>query len=1845
VRRLILFLALIAGLGHGPAALAAACTSAATGNWDAAGTWAAPCNVPGGPVAGDTVTILTGHTVTVAVNAAAASIVLNAPAAANGITINAGILLGVSGAITMNAPTAAVVQTIDVGAGTLQATSIAIPGSATGGRNCIVTVSTGTITTTGSITFSGTPAQAQFASAGASTVNVGGNFGSGGTLTTGGTGAINFNGGAAQTIGTYATYNDIRINNTAGGVTLTGATTFGGTLQVQAGTLTVGAFALTVTGTTTVSNGATLALTSNTGAKTFTGAVTVDNGGLVTLAASSPTFSSTVAIAGTMRCTVNTGTKTFAGAVIVQNLGVLDIQACTANFNSTPTAVTVQSGGTLQLTTSTAGTKTFIGLVTIDPGGTWNNTINEGVNFRGGLTVNGSFTAGTGVYLFNTNAQNIGGSTALSIPNITVTGVTLTNQGDLTVTSALGGTGGLTNAASSQLHINFAGVVGITTLMATACGATPNLVEYAFAGAQTLEATTYCNLQLLNGGTKSATGNIAVNGTLTVSGATTVLTPSAGVIVSGTGTLTGTGTVQVTRTLATADFASQYTITTKTLTNLTVEYIGTGTQVVTGGLTYGSGTGGGLKISNTSAAVTAAANFVVNGTLTMNGAATVLTPAAAVVVSGTGTLTGTVGNGGTVQVTRTAATADFSSQYTMTTKTLTDLTVEYAGSAAQIVSALTYGGLNINNANGVTLAGTATAGALLRLSNGIVSTGVNVLVASASCPGGVTRTSGHVAGNLRLGVPGGGASPTCVWYIGDASTYRPVTVAFTTVGTAGTVEAVVSQAAGEHPNIGTSAFDSNLDVNRYWTLTNVTTAFTSAIATFTWVAGDVDGGADQLAFVVGRYSAGWTYPTTLPSTLSAQATGLDGTTLTGVFAAGEVSIYSHWRMDQNSWNGTANEVVDSGAGANHGTASTCTFVGCAGSGSAPPKPTTSSVSPAVGTGGVSGTCSYGVFNRSNKDYVSLPGAYPDLMNAAGGFTITAWIKTTDNTLTGQRILIDDQNNTSPGGWGFSVGETATVGGLRFYYRQGTVFLLDTPAIPSNQWLFVAVSVKLAAGANASSASSYVYNTSGTLVTSATATFTWTAGADAGPPSIGGETNASGENTNAYGFSGNIDEVRVYRGPLGASQIDRIRQASRTCATFNHVRLEHGGVGLTCTPATMTVRACFDSSCAQLYNGSVAATLSPTGWVGGDGVAFTGSTAKDLRITTAGTVTLGTTGAIAPAPSVATRCFNGGTETCLFDFKTSGFIFDVPDLSACKTSGNVTITAVRADLTSQKCIPAFESGTRAVNFWSTYTNPATGTLQAEVNGTPVATSSPGTGINLAFAAGAVSTFTVRYPDAGQMQLNARYTGSGSEAGLVMDGVDTFVSAPVGLAVIPSGGACAAGDATCAVYKKAGEAFNHTVRAACWTVDGDTDFSDNPVTPNFQMAAIPLSANLVAPSGGNNASLGATTVTIGSGDSGSKTVSQTVSEVGVFTISVTPAAGAYFGLTIPGSTSPNIGRFTPDHFDVSTNTPSFTAACTAGPTAFSYIGQPFTYGTAPALTVTARNLAGGTTQNYKGTSPAAAAFFKITNASLTGKAYTAETGTLDTAAIGSPDPAIVDNSNGTATLTFNSGTGIAFTRSTPVAPFNAEISLAINVIDTDTIAYGSNPARFGLASAGNGIAFAGGKAMRFGRLRLQGATGMSRQHAASPWLEMAVPARTEYWNGTGFALNIDDSCTTLDRANIALGAYAKLLNACETMVNRGAGATITFASGIGALRLSTPGTGNEGSVLVTPQLGATASGNYCASVGGAESAATAAGKSYLQGAWTGAGWDQNPSAREAFGVYGSQPRNFIFFRENY
>lgn len=325
--------------------------------------------------------------------------------------------------------------------------------------------------------------------------------------------------------------------------------------------------------------------------------------------------------------------------------------------------------------------------------------------------------------------------------------------------------------------------------------------------------------------------------------------------------------------------------------------------------------------------------------------------------------------------------------------------------------------------------------------------------------------------------------------------------------------------------------------------------------------------------------------------------------------------------------------------------------------------------------------------------------------------------------------------------------------------------------------------------------------------------------------------------------------------------------------------------------------------------------------------------------------------------------------------------------------------------------------------------------------------------------------------------------------------------------------------------------------------------------------------------------------------------------------------------------DVGRFVPDNFAVTYNVPSFSTACGAGN--FSYVGQTFGYATQPVITVVARDAANNTTTLYAG------AWWRITNASLTGKAYSVATGALDTSGAPGTDPVIAPAGLGTGTLTFSAGTGFLFTRTTPVPPFDAEVSLAINVIDADGVTLATNPARFGMPSAGNGIAFSTGKQMRFGRMRVSNANGstlvpITLVVEAQNWLEPTP--------GKGyFVTNTADTCTALVAANIAMDAYRKNLNACETSITVGG-----FSGGRATLRLSAPGAGNDGSVNLTPNLGAAGGGSTC--IAGVATPVTGANTAYLQGNWTGGAYDQNPAGRATFGAYRGGEET-IFQRENF
>lgn len=167
------------------------------------------------------------------------------------------------------------------------------------------------------------------------------------------------------------------------------------------------------------------------------------------------------------------------------------------------------------------------------------------------------------------------------------------------------------------------------------------------------------------------------------------------------------------------------------------------------------------------------------------------------------------------------------------------------------------------------------------------------------------------------------------------------------------------------------------------------------------------------------------------------------------------------------------------------------------------------------------------------DFIELA-SFPDLQQ---DFSISAWINV-DNIDAGQRIFIDDDNNTN--GYALSVGDPGG-GRVRFYSRGAAPTSVDggaSQAVSAGSWFHVTGVADYDA-----SGSRVIYVNS---VEAANQTHTNQFGTDVGSAAIGGET-LSGETGNR--FTGTMDEVRVYDGLLSAERVATEYANQQESSTF------------------------------------------------------------------------------------------------------------------------------------------------------------------------------------------------------------------------------------------------------------------------------------------------------------------------------------------------------------------------------------------------------------------------------------------------------------------------------------------------------------------------------------------------------------------------------------------------------------------------------------------------------------------------------------------------------------------------
>lgn len=617
--------------------------------------------------------------------------------------------------------------------------------------------------------------------------------------------------------------------------------------------------------------------------------------------------------------------------------------------------------------------------------------------------------------------------------------------------------------------------------------------------------------------------------------------------------------------------------------------------------------------------------------------------------------------------------------------------------------------------------------------------------------------------------------------------------------------------------------------------------------------------------------------------------------------------------------------------------------------------------------------------------------------------------------------------------------------------------------------------------------------------------------------------------------------------------------------LHHIEFSYPASPLTCNPTEVTIKACANAACTELYTSPVTLTLAATGgsWSGSNPFTFTGSTTKNLSKTTAGNFTVAVSSS-SVTPQNAVQCKqNGLTDDCTFAVADSGFVFDVQDMVANQPQ-SVVISAVRKDNSSQQCVPGFKDVTRPIKFWSDYIDPnAAGRPESRavlVNSAAIAQNlSSAVTQNLSFNSNGQATLALNYTDAGQMQLNARYDGSTStgDNGLLMTGSDQFIARPAGICIQEGNGStapvsCTSPYSNCTAFKKAGESFNLSVIAKASANNGDTNICANPIsTPNFKLNAIALSRTLIAPlvaDGANPGVLGVQSYNHVQSAGGIVTTAQTVSEVGVYTFTATPVANSYFGYSIAPATSAPVGRFIPAYFTAAVNAPVL-AACnsaTVDPAVakFAYLGQPLGYQVFPRATLTAKNVQNQTTLNY------GLSFFKAQSmvaTTATAMQSAANYSTLSAVATpsavsrGKLETANFDAYDGQFDLTMSNVTAspasaeqISFARTLPYSPpiLSSALGLTLNladgfVKDSDGVCVKTAdntaclPVTFSSITAPE---------LRYGRMRLSGGSA-PESHPTNP-VSIPVSLSAEYWNGSAFVVNTADNCSVVDFANLSL-----------------------------------------------------------------------------------------------------------------
>ena len=870
-----------------------------------------------------------------------------------------------------------------------------------------------------------------------------------------------------------------------------------------------------------------------------------------------------------------------------------------------------------------------------------------------------------------------------------------------------------------------------------------------------------------------------------------------------------------------------------------------------------------------------------------------------------------------------------------------------------------------------------------------------------------------------------------------------------------------------------------------------------------------------------------------------------------------------WRMDACGWNGTSGEVTDSSGNDLNGTGKN-------------------------GTDTDEGQiCRGGKFDSAQSQYIDI--GNDNKLNPEGSdWSISVWVKWEGGT--GEQIIYNKENLYE-----------AKIQGGKFYYAWRPDWHWDGGiSLNTGEWTHFVVTYN--------HNEQKVYK-NGALVYSRAQT------GDISSNSNKLLIGARGNNNPHNYFNGMIDEMKIFDSALSASDVSSLYNNEDTnrnwdgtirncldCCSIDSLIIEPSdgdSNAIACEPKLVTVKAinsngyvstCFTGTVnlkiINSSNGKFYKEISgfhnddpPLGTWSGDGsndtdYNFVTNDNGQIKLWVRNSLFNGNTETIRISSSIGT--IDNSTE---LTFYKNGFKFiayddtdhdnssdnistekPIPSQLSCKPSDTgwndsvIYLKAIKTDDETGACENALDNQT-TVQMKISYISPGTGPANLLVNSTGISDS--WTNKELTFNNQGKALLSLQYNDAGKIKLEARYDSDS-------DGTyDMFTISPPEFTVKPFGfyvytttaNSEADNDSDSSVFKKAGESFNLSAKAMCWKFgndnntngindDGD-DLSSNTVTGNYQDNAT-ITHTLIAPSGGNSGSISVHEADFSNGEF--STDSQTFSEVGIIKFTVTDSD--YLGAESIIGTSANIGRFIPYHFKITSKTDGeLYDACSV----FNYVGQTTHYSTNPLFTLEPQTKNNMKTENYIGD------FFKLTSGGI---AYNPPVEKISGITVNIEDDAAStlthDSDNASATFDFgNDNISYIKDNNSKIAPFTPEFYFEVTGIDDGEVDNCSNcPDNITVK----------GLLMKYGRIKIKNNFGPETEN-------LGIDMETQYWNGSRWVLNDDDSCTGLNNNDFNLYNFTENLNSGETTIT---GTATGITLGKGGITLSAPGNGNDGTV---------------------------------------------------------------------